>query len=168
MIGGPCASDVMSLRCWHGVAEVGLLPPSDAAQCLSDYSGGCAADGGSLSEAGAMALWCCRRCSMWVRRSSVLCLLLIPYYSSFFPIPNLLLSLLSLPRLLPHPVVLLCISPSPPPHSPSFFFCFCFYLCCFPPLCYIWWLYLSARLDKLHRGCCCFSRQWPCQSWCQG
>lgn len=38
----------------------------------------------------------------------------------------------------------------------------------FPPLCYIWWLYLSARLDKLHRGCCCFSRQWPCQSWCQG
>ncbi len=167
LIGGTCASDVMSLQRWHGVAEVGLLPLSDAARCSSGCGGGCVAVWGSLSEAGAMALWCCRRYSMWVRRGSTMSCL---HSLSLFLIPNLLSSLTPPSYSLSSfcTVLSFCVAflPLLPRHSPLSV-SVSLQLCCSSPLLRLVDL-LSCMVKWSAWVFCCFWMHWPCQSHIRG
>ena len=101
--GGTCASDVMSFQCWYGVPEVGCIS-QPVQQRLCCWPGNSRRGGGG--GGGAMALWCCRRCSMWVRRSSTMSSSPFPYSFSLLSNPNLL-SFPAVPPSTSHPSLLL-------------------------------------------------------------
>ena len=160
IIGGTCASDVMSLQCWHRVAEVGLLPMSDAVQHRGIAQA--VAVVGDLSVRGG-GLWRSDAAGALLnvgqeKQHSVVSLFLILSPSFPFLIPPYSLFLLY------SSVIFHCLSPTPPPHSPLSV-SVSLKLCCSPPLlhlvdlpgCMVRWI---VQFWDFH----CICMRWPCPS----